>query len=180
MMKIYLQPIGEVNKWVLERLVPSIESAFYFPVEVLAAIPLPYNAFNRERRQYHSTKILNSLANCSPADAVRVVGVTEADLYVPQLNFVFGEAVMNGKVAIISFHRLYPEFYGLPQNEELLLSRAIKEAIHELGHTFGLRHCLNPKCVMYFSNSITDTDIKSEKFCRECGVKIREAIPTAA
>ena len=31
--------------------------------------------------------------------------------------------------------------YGLKKNEALLLSRAIKEVIHELGHNFGLIHC---------------------------------------
>jgi len=105
--------------------------------------------------------------------AGKVLGVTAADLYVPHLNFVFGEAYCPGKVAVISINRLRPEFYNEPPDIRLLLSRMSKEAVHELGHTFGLNHCSNSKCVMYFSNSIVDTDAKGSVFCDRCLQNLR-------
>ena len=48
---------------------------------------------------------------------------------------------MNSKVAAIYPPRLRQEFYGLEKNEQLFLQRVVKEAVHELGHTFGLGHC---------------------------------------
>lgn len=52
------------------------------------------------------------------------------------------------------------------QNDSLFYQRIIMEAVHELGHAFGLNHCNNSVCVMDFSNSIKDTDINS--FCDMC------------
>ncbi len=130
---------------------------------------IPKDAYNRRRNQYHSSKILEKIsiyAKKSGADCT--LGVTDVDLYVPQLNFVFGEAQCPGNVAIISLHRLKPEFYGQPPNRTLFLKRSVKEAVHEVGHTLGLGHCSNPSCVMFFSNSILDTDRKSLNFCERC------------
>jgi archaemetzincin len=94
--------------------------------------------------------------------------VTEHDLYGPSLNFVFGEADLGNRVAIISLSRLSPGFYGFSEDVERFQERALKEAVHELGHTYGLGHCSNPLCVMHFSNSLLDTDIKKATFCPEC------------
>jgi len=91
------------------------------------------------------------------------LGITNQDLYVPNLNFVFGVAF--GKNCIISSARL---------KGDLFLKRVTKEAVHEIGHCFGLSHCNNRKCVMYFSNSLYDSDVKEEKLCGECKEKIRK------
>jgi len=168
MPKTYLQPIGAVGARILHRALPALESAFRVQAAVLRPVSVPQRALSTRREQYHSTVVLRSLLPRLPLDALRVLGVTEVDLYVPRLNFVFGEAVIDGKVALISLRRLYPEFYGLPPDDELLLDRAVKEAVHELGHTFGLRHCSDRRCVMRFSNRIEDTDHKSGGFCNRC------------
>jgi len=70
--------------------------------------------------------------------------------------------------ALIALPRLKPEFYGLPQNEGFYYTRVVKEAVHELGHTFGLNHCKKRECVMHFSNSLADTDYKGKDFCEDC------------
>ena len=100
-----------------------------------------------------------------PGSGDRVLGLVDMDIFAHELNFVFGEADVAGGKALISLKRLRQEFYGLPKNENLFRERALKEAVHELGHTYGLRHCPNPACVMHFSNSLHDTDLKGWDFC---------------
>ena len=102
----------------------------------------------------------------------KVLGIVDIDLYAPGLNFIFGQADMTSGVALISLCRLRQEFYGLPSDDVLFLDRAAKEAIHELGHTFGLEHCKNARCVMHFSNSLADTDLKQAIFCSKCRPKL--------
>ena len=132
-------------------------------------LPVPQETFSSSRKQYFSTKILSFiLKRINDKSEDKILGVTAVDLYVPQLNFIFGEAQCPGKIALISSYRLRPESYGHPQNQDLLIERVTKEAIHELGHTFGLHHCENPKCVMFFSNRIEDTDEKNAIFCPKC------------
>ncbi len=123
--------------------------------------------YSEIRDQYYSTKFIEySLKNYNHYD--KILTLTDFDLFVPILTFVFGEAQLNGKAAVVSAHRLYPEFYGLPPNEELFLSRLIKEINHELGHTYGLKHCRYFECVMHSSSNVDAVDIKSENFCDSC------------
>jgi archaemetzincin len=129
-------------------------------------------AWNPGRGQYYSTEILGRLVEATPAD-VRMLGVTGLDLYVPVLTFVFGEAQLEGNCALVSFHRLREEFYGLPPNEKLLAERLVKEAVHELGHTFGLRHCDNWRCVMASSHGVELLDVKGAEFCPACARVVR-------
>jgi archaemetzincin len=103
---------------------------------------------------------------------VKILGVTELDLFIPIFTFLFGEAQLNGIGALVSTHRLHNQFYGIPENKKLLRSRLLKEAIHELGHTFGLIHCFTLKCVMKSSTYVEEIDQKSINFCRVCEQKI--------
>jgi len=130
---------------------------------------IPADAYNKARQQFYSTHILAKInKRVMQTQADRILGVTEVDLYVPQLNFVFGEATCPGKTAIVSVFRLKPEFYGDPANPELFTNRYVKEAVHEIGHTLSLRHCQSPNCVMFFSNNIRMVDTKESNFCEEC------------
>jgi archaemetzincin len=110
------------------------------------------------------------------ASTDRVLGVTSVDLFVPRLNFVFGEAQCPGKIALISLYRLRPEFYGDAPNRSLFFERAEKEAVHELGHTLGLRHCEDSSCVMFFSTSIVDTDAKDSTLCGKCAQRLKSNV----
>ncbi len=169
-MKITLKPLGDIADEIMEELGDSVGGVFHCPVEIKAGFSDLAQAYNPERKQYLSSKLLNSLQKSEREE--RVVGITDADLYVPRLNFVFGEADIISGTAIISLCRLRQEYYGLVPDEALFLGRATKEVVHELGHTFGLGHCSNNKCVMHFSNSLADTDLKEVHFCNKCRPKI--------
>lgn len=124
-------------------------------------------ALDGRRNQYYSTAVLQRLERAADADA-RVLGVTACDLYVPVLTFVFGEAQLDGNCAVVSTARLGEDFYGLPPRQDLLRERLVKEAAHELGHTFGLRHCGNWRCVMASSHAVERLDVKGAEFCQAC------------
>lgn len=130
-------------------------------------LPLP-GSCPEGQRQYPGDPFLEALAAARiPADGV-ILGVTGVDLSVPGLNFVFGLADPRNQVAVISLARLYPEFYGQPRSPQMFKERAVKEAVHEIGHVLGLGHCPDPACIMFFSNSLADTDRKGPGFCALC------------
>lgn len=124
--------------------------------------------YSPERNQYHSTLLLAQLLKNLPAADGKIIGITSVDLYIPVLTFVFGESQLGGNGAVISTFRLRNEFYGLPADGDLLLDRTVKEAMHELGHAFGLVHCPDYECVMNSSTYVEDIDLKGEKLCLEC------------
>ena len=169
---LLIVPFDSIRKEVLVFLQNELIRTFGFDVRIAREEPIPQYAFDPKRRQYHSTKILEWLKNIPVMDT-RILGIVDLDLYVPELNFVFGEADVAHGVCIISLVRLRQEFYGLPKNENLFLERALKEAVHELGHTYRLGHCGDTWCIMHFSNSLQDTDIKGPDFCPRCKLKLR-------
>jgi archaemetzincin len=168
--KITLEPLGNVADKIMEKLRENVGGVFHCPVEIEAGFSDLAQAYDPQRRQYLSSKLLALLAKSEREE--RVVGIAEVDLYVPRLSFVFGEADALSGTAIISLCRLRPEYYGEVPNEAISLERATKEIAHEVGHTFGLGHCSNNKCVMHFSNSLADTDLKEVHFCSMCRPKI--------
>jgi len=125
-------------------------------------------AYDPVRGQYHSTAILQRLQAFSDDPETWFLGITDVDIYIPILTFVFGEAQLNGRCALVSLHRLHEEFYGLPPNPKLLAERAVKEAVHELGHVLGLRHCHDWRCVMTSTHDVERLDLKSEEYCAAC------------
>ena len=137
-----------------------------------ARIDMPHfdaeEAYDLSRGQYNSRVMLSRLLKHDADKDDKVLGITGVDLFVPVLTYVFGEAQLDGRVAIISLYRLHPERYGLPTNPKLLAERVLKEAVHELGHAFGLVHCRNSRCVMRSSTYVEEIDIKSTPFCSRC------------
>ena len=173
---IYLVPFGMIEDDVMSTLEICAWQIFGFEVQRIPNLPDPDYAFDHHSNQYSSTLLLKNLIHQAPNDAVKLLGVTNEDLFIPMLSFVFGHAQLNGSAAVISLARLHQEFYSLPENKQLFLHRAMKEAVHELGHTFGLVHCSNPKCAMSLSNTIQHVDRKTEELCSNCSIVLEESI----
>ena len=160
---VAILPFRDVDRTLLQRLVQDL-ARLGVRAELLPAADLPPGAYNRSRGQYRAEALLGAAAHAPGAE--RVLGVTEADLYIESLNFVFGIAESPGRAALISAARLRAA------DEALYRSRVLKEAMHELGHTLGLGHCDDARCVMHFSNTLADTDRKGSRLCSSCRARL--------
>jgi archaemetzincin len=170
--KIVVVPLGEIDYVFINRLASQLVSYFNIGVDVLQGAKLPQEAYNEQRGQYYSTVILNKLEILKSSPEEKMLGVVDEDLYIPTQNFVFGEADLVAKTAVISLFRLKRENYEILDEEKVLFSRSFKEAIHLLGHLWGFADCRNPKCVMYLPGDVSDVDRKGVRFCDNCLRKV--------
>ncbi|MBZ0109806.1 MAG: archaemetzincin family Zn-dependent metalloprotease [Candidatus Scalindua rubra] len=169
MKKIFcIIPMGHIDNDILQHTQMELEKRFNVAVEIGRQLEEPTYAYHKHKKQYHSTRILKKIHNLRLAGYDRILALVDVDLYIPERTFVFGGADVNKKVSVISLTRLRQEFYALPDDPALFKYRTIIEAVHELGHTYGLYHCKNNKCVMFLSNTIGDTDHKGAELCSNC------------
>lgn len=176
MKKLQLLPVGNPDVRLLEWLRQALAEKFHVRAKVLSPALDPAFAVHAERQQFHSSEILGAAQRYVNGDTWRLLAVTERDLYIPILTFVFGEAQMGGPGAVVSYHRLTQEFYGLPHDLDVLANRLLIESVHELGHTLHLTHCQEYRCAMAASHSVEWIDIKDSGFCEECLAKIAQAV----
>ena len=177
MLSILIVPIRSIDQAELTILASPLSNAFDLPVSIEESNYLnPSFALDTYRNQFNSTSIISALLDRFPAHSGKIIGITTVDLFVPVLTYVFGEAQLNGRIAVLSFYRLREALYGMFPNPKLEQIRLLKEAIHELGHTFGLVHCYNPGCVMHSSTSPEEIDVKGKSFCKGCGQMVKSSI----
>lgn len=169
---LYVVAVGSVSDRELQWVEEAASEWFPLPIKRLAPLPIPEGAYDPKRKQYHSVEIMKMLAQLAPGPEGRIIGVTEADLAIPMLTFLFGQAQLNGPIAVVSLCRLRQEFYGLPPDTVLLRERTVKEVLHELGHTFGLAHCPEPKCPMSLATHVEVVDAKTDRYCERCGLHL--------
>ncbi|MBM4168482.1 MAG: archaemetzincin family Zn-dependent metalloprotease [Ignavibacteria bacterium] len=169
MSSILLVPIGKIVDPHIPLLKTPLEATFGLRVDTSTERSIdPAFAFEPSRNQYYSTQMIKHLLHLYSSFQGKILGVTPYDLYVPVLTYVFGEAQLDGTAAVVSSYRLDNSYYGLPADPLLLEQRLIKEAVHELGHTFGLLHCHEYECVMHSSTAVEDIDLKGERLCGMC------------
>jgi archaemetzincin len=171
--RIHIFPVGGVDNSILEFLALSLSENLKLSCEVADTAISLAGAYDVVRTQYYSTRLLERLLERRADDNTKLLGVADVDLFIPPLSFVFGEAQFDNPASIISVHRLRQQFYGLPEDLDLLYLRTEKEAVHELGHSFGLIHCRDYRCVMFLSYSVEDIDLKSPTFCPKCRAALR-------
>lgn len=172
---IEIIPLGEIDNFILEYLKDNLSGIFNAQIHVKGHDKLPEYAYNKIRGQYLSSKILNNLPK-PQNNLQKTLAIINKDLYIPKLNFVFGQADPQKGVCIISIARLDQLYYVFKQDRDLLLKRALKEAVHELGHLFNLGHCQNPLCVMHLSHGLSETDRKDYRFCDNCKKVVVNAV----
>jgi len=172
----YLQllPVGSVDLRLLEWSRHELGEKFRMPAEILPPMPDVQFALHSERQQYHSSEILAKMQAHLSGRCWRLLGVTELDLYIPILTFVFGEAQLRGSSALVSYHRLRQQFYGLEEDNDVLANRLLIESVHELGHTLGLTHCQDYSCAMAPAHAVEWIDIKDSGFCEDCLARVME------
>jgi archaemetzincin len=184
LLKILLQGLGEFEAELIHWL--SGELPVHLPFSIIFEtsdrnFPIPCSAYNSKRNQFNASQILSEVsALFKHTGFFRILGLLDRDIYVEGLNFIFGlaEKPLNifsehPLIALVSTRRLSA---GLSEyTSRVFKLRLIKESVHELGHTLSLDHCLND-CVMRFSNTIFEADLKPVSFCNECFSKARTYI----
>lgn len=165
---LLIRPIGFVEEDTLEDIAASIKIRCGMDCVISSAMENPVYAFNESRCQYNSKLILKNMIKCCPQDVLGFMGVTHVDMFVPILKYVFGLSQVEDRCSLISTHRLDPRFYNHEPDPDLLMARLEKTALHELGHSFGLTHCRNRRCVMYSSTRVEHTDAKQPDLCPTC------------
>ena len=170
---IVVSPIGDIPLWMSDTIAKGVGEFFGFSARVEPVLTAISFAYDIERNQYYSTKILEKLEKNAPDDCIKIIAVTTEDLFIPILTHVYGEAQLGGRACIVSIARLIADLDEIVNKG---CKRIVKEAIHELGHTFDLRHCEDERCIMHYCRSLDDVDRKSSQFCRYCNVFLADAI----
>jgi len=172
---IAIVPIGSFDLDLIESIIGEIERIFGYACEIAPLLNDLSFALDHNRKQYHSTPILGKLAAKLPSATLKILALCHVDLFIPILTHVYGEAQLGGHACIISTYRLNEGNPHLNLREPYL-GRIVKEAIHELGHTFTLRHCKDPACLMHYCRDENDVDRKTDELCRYCNVLLGDEL----
>ena len=185
MKAITLVPLGQADRRLVADLGARLMMSFGSRVTIHDGEVNLDPFHDHSRLQYNSTMLLRHLSaqwadkpvdDADRSSQRKILAVSSEDLFIPILTFVFGEAMLGGEAAVVSYHRLQNERYGLQADHDLLVDRLVKEAVHEIGHTFGLVHCLAPECVMRSSTDVEQIDMKSSGFCTNCSGELEACV----
>jgi len=182
---IYIRPIGNFNslqKRQIELLNEYLAIFFQLKTKTLEPISNDIVPNSARRMMFGHEQLLagylldDVLKKEKPANRIALMGLSELDLYPkPEWNYVFGLASYRDKVGVSSIYRLQ-DGELTSENFNVCLSRLLKISSHEIGHMFGLHHCINADCVMNGSNSMSETDKQSIRLCSVCQQKLSSCI----
>ncbi|WP_333597496.1 archaemetzincin [Chryseobacterium flavum] len=183
---IYLQPIGQFDKLQKKEIVliqHYLKTYFQLETKVLPVLsntifPEKVKRISKEgQEQVLAGYVLDSiLIKRKPKDAIVLMGITEKDLFpLPEWNYVFGLASYKDGVGVTSIYR-FADGQLTDSNFNKSLLRLIKISSHEIGHMFGISHCLNANCVMNGTNSLSETDYHLARACSLCQRKLNSSI----
>lgn len=173
---IAVLPLGRIREDILRVVADSLQGILRLPVDLRASIPIPEDSFMESRNQYNAMALIKYLDRELSDNSLKILGITANDICNPILTYVFGEAYMGGRSAVMSSARLRVGLMGEPVSREHFLDRVVKVAIHEIGHTFNLRHCHTDRCVMRASNTLHELDEKLNYLCDYCEVFLFDSL----
>lgn len=170
---IMLLPVGQIDMATVELVRQPLEEVYQRRTEIGNPLPVPKYAYNPTREQYHSSAILKRVETTWVSDWDAAVGITEADLFVPEVPFIFGEADRSTRSALISLRRLRPEAGPRETRRDILNRRFLSEIIHQIGLIRGLAHCPNNRCVMFAATAVNEIDKRGSSLCANCRKRLQ-------
>ncbi|MFO8051742.1 MAG: archaemetzincin family Zn-dependent metalloprotease [Thermoplasmatota archaeon] len=153
---------------ILYHIREGLERIYHMQTGIVSIIGLSPLSYDDRRGQYLTYPIFQDLNKVKRSPHDLLLAVIQEDLFVPEMNFVFGQANPRLNIALVSLKRLDPLYIKEKEDMDLFKKRALKESVHEIGHLLGIGHCPNRNCAMHFSNSLADTDRKGEGLCKGC------------
>ena len=168
-MRVDIIPIGPLSARVKREASAALRRIYDAEVSIRPEEDLPEEAYDTGRDQ-HRAEVLIDLAG-EVGGGEKNIALTEADLFYRRRNYVFGLAYLDGNASVVSTYRLQTSSDGgfsEKNDREIFEDRIRKEVNHEIGHTLGLEHCENNRCVMSFSPTVQEVDRKEELLCGSC------------
>lgn len=157
---IAIQPFDDVPVSYLQHV--ELELKKYYPqVVTRAPFALPKAAYYQPNNRYKADSIIDFLKARNPDNLV-TLGITTKDISTSKGSYsdwgIMGLGYCPGKSCVASTFRLH----GNNKLEKL-----VKVALHELGHTQGLKHCPQEGCLMRDAKG-KDHLNQLNTFCSSC------------
>ena len=171
--KILISPIGDFDSDLFDDIRLRIHAVYGYECDVAPLLNDLSFAYHAARDQYHSTLVLSKLDLSAPKNYLKILALTHVDLFIPILTYVFGEAQLDGRACLVSTFRLNEDNISL-NPDKTFRDRIVKESIHEIGHTFNLKHCKNNDCIMNYCRSVKEVDVRKDNLCRYCNVLLED------